>query len=161
MMRRRGRSLVVMAAVLGCLVSGTAAAQERKTDTTMDVLREKVQADKKLIVALTLELSDDEAKKFWPVYGAYQSDMITHHDRVATLLGTYAKEYPSLSDETAKKLVTDFVALESDHADLLKRYLPRFQGVLPARKVARFYQLENKIRALLSYELAREIPFVK
>jgi hypothetical protein len=150
-----------MAAVLGCLASGIAAAQERKTDTTMDVLREKVQADKKLIVAMTLDLTEEEAKGFWPVYGAYQSDMITHHDRVAKLIDTYAKEYPSLSDQTAKQLVADFVALESDHAALLKRYLPRFSGVLPARKVARFYQLENKIRALLSYELAREIPFVK
>ena len=161
MTRRRSRSLLVVAAVLGCLAAGTAAAQERQTDTTMDVLREKVQADKKLIVALTLDLTDDEAKGFWPVYGAYQSDMVTHYDRVAKLLGTYAKEYSSLSDQTAKQLVTDFVALENDHAALLKRYVPKFAGVLPPRKVARFYQLENKIRALLSYELAREIPFVK
>jgi hypothetical protein len=33
--------------------------------------------------------------------------------------------------------------------------------VLTARKVARLYQVENKIRALVNYDLASEIPFVK
>jgi uncharacterized membrane-anchored protein YhcB (DUF1043 family) len=146
----------VITALVG-LASGAAA----QSADTMEALREKVQADKKLLVAATLDLTDAEAKAFWPVYGAYQSEMITHYDRVARLLDSYAKAYTAMSDEAAGKLLGDFVAIEVDHAALLKRYVARFEKVLPARKVARLYQLENKIRALLSYELAREIPLVK
>jgi hypothetical protein len=113
------------------------------------------------VVAVALDLTESEAKGFWPVYGAYQSDMITHYDRVAKLLSTYAAAYPALSDEMATQLLGEFVALESEHAALLTRYVPRFERVLPPRKVARFYQIENKIRALLSYELAREIPLAR
>jgi hypothetical protein len=159
-MRRRVRTTILAAAALACLASGIAAAQERPADT-MEALREKVRADKKLVVAVALELTESEAKGFWPVYGAYQSDMITHYDRVARLLDTYAKAYPAMSDEAARQLVAEFVAIESDHAALLTRYVPRFERVLSPRKVARFYQVENKIRALLSYELARGIPLVK
>lgn len=159
-MNWRIRTTLLVALALACLVNGTVAAQPA-SDGTMDALREKVRADKKLVVALALELTDDEAKGFWPVYAAYQSEMITHHDRVAKLLETYANAYPALSDETATQLVAEFVALETDHAALLKRYVPRFERVLPPRKLARFYQLENKVRAILSYELARGIPLVK
>ena len=159
-MSYRARHIVAMATAVACLVSGAAVAQEKPADT-MEVLREKVRADKKLVVAVALDLTDKEAKEFWPVYGAYQSDMIEHYDRVAKLIGDYAAAYQSMNDATATRLLGDFLALETDYAALLTRYAPRFHGVLPPRKVARFYQIENKLRALLDYQLARDIPFVK
>ena len=160
-MKARVRTVMVIAAALTCLVNGSAIAQDKPADTTMEALREKVRADKKLLVAVALELTDDEAKGFWPVYAAYQSDMITQYDRMAKLLGDYSAVYKSMTDEAATRLLTDFLSLESDHAALLKAYQPRFQKVLPPRKVARFYQLENKLRAMLNYQLASDVPFVK
>jgi len=159
-MTRRARSLMLIVAGLACLVSGVAAAQDKATDT-MDVLREKVRADKKLLVAVALDLTEDEAKGFWPVYASYQSDMITHYDRMAKLLGDYAAVYRTMTDESANRLLGDFLSLETDYTTLLNQYRPRFQKVLPPRKVARFYQLENKLRAILDYQLAQDVPFVK
>lgn len=156
----RARCVLVVGAALLSLVSGVALAQE-KPDATMEVLREKVRADKKLVVALALDLSESEATGFWPVYGAYQSDMVAHYDRVAKLISDYATAYQKMTDETATQLLGEFLALQSDHAALLQRYVPRFQRVLPPRKVARFYQVENKIRAMVDYELARDIPLLK
>ena len=159
-MRSRARCVLVVAATLLSLVSGVVPAQE-KPDATMEVLREKVRADKKLVVALALDLSESEAQGFWPVYGAYQSDMVAHYDRVAKLISDYSTAYQKMTDETATQLLGEFLALQSDHAALLQRYVPRFQRVLPPRKVARFYQVENKIRAMVDYELARDIPLLK
>lgn len=151
---------MVVAAVVACLVSGVAAAQDKPTDT-MELLREKARADKKLVVATALELTESEAKAFWPVYGAYQSDMIVHYDRVWKLINDYAAAYESMTDATATQLLGEFVALEANHVALLSKYVPRFQRALPARKVARFYQVENKLRALLNYDLTRNIPLLK
>jgi hypothetical protein len=158
-MRRTVRSLIALGSVFAGLVSGTAVAQDKPADN-MDVLREKLRADKKVVVASVLDLTEGEAKMFWPVYNAYQGDMITHYDRVLKLLDTYAKAYDSMTDQTATTLVKQFLALEHDHVALLTSYLPRFSKVLPPRKVARLYQIENKARALVNYELARGIPFV-
>jgi hypothetical protein len=158
-MRCGARSLMLMIMALACLVNGAASAQD-KTPDTMDLLREKVRTDKKLVVAAALELTESEAKGFWPVYAAYQSDMITYYDRVSKLIEDYAKVYQTINDETATQLLGEFLALQTDHAALLNRYAPRFQRVLPPRKVVRFYQVENKLRALLDYQLAREIPLV-
>jgi len=137
-----------------------AGAQDKPADN-MEVLREKLRADKKAVVAAVLELTDGEAKVFWPVYNAYQSDMLSHYDRVLKLLDTYTKAYDTMTDVIATSLLKQFLALERDHVALLTSYVPRFQKVLPPRKVARLYQIENKARALVNYELARSIPFVQ
>jgi hypothetical protein len=159
-MRYPLRSLLAFGSVLACLMGGVAVAQDKPSDN-MDVLREKLRADKKAVVAEVLELTEGEAKAFWPVYNAYQSDMVSHYDRVLKFLDTYAKTYTSMSNETATTLVKQFLTLERDHVAILTSYQPRFSKVLPPLKVAKLYQIENKARALVNYELARGIPLVK
>jgi hypothetical protein len=150
----------MIGAFLASLVGGVAVAQDKPADT-MDLLREKARTDKKLVVATALALTEGEAKAFWPVYNAYQSDMITHYDRVFQLIDTFAKAYGSMTDATASQLLGEFLALQADQVALLTSYAPRFGRVLPPVKVARLYQIENKMRAIVDYELAREIPLIK
>ena len=159
-MTPRARGVILIATFLACLVGGVAVAQDKPADS-MELLREKARADKKVVVAAALDLTESEAKAFWPVYNAYQSDMIAYYNRVSKLLDTFAQGYGSMTDATATKLLGDFLALEADHVAILKAYAPRFRRVLPPVKVARLYQIENKMRALVNYELAREIPLVK
>jgi hypothetical protein len=149
---------------MGALVAflaGTAAIAQDKPADNMDILREKARADKKIVVASVLQLTESEAKIFWPVYNAYQSDMVSHYDRLMKLIDSYSKTYTAITDETATTMLGDYLSLEQAHVALLRSYVPRFQKVLPAKKVARLYQVENKIRALVNYELARQIPFVQ
>ena len=159
-MRHRVRDVMMIGAALVCLVNGVAIAQDKPADQ-MEILREKARADKKLVVATALELTEGEAKAFWPVYNAYQSDMITHYDKLLSLIDRFDKAYDTMSDQTATQLLNEYLALEANHVALLKAYVPRFQRVLPAIKVARLYQVENKMRALVNYELARQIRLVK
>ena len=162
-------NIIAIGSLLACLVTGVAAtaqdksaapAQDKPADN-MEVLREKMRADKKVVVASVLQLTEGEAKAFWPVYNAYQSDAISHYDRLLALVNQFAKNYDTMSDETAMKILNDYLNLERDYVALQSKYLPRFKKVLPPKKVARLYQVENKARALVNYDLAREIPFVK
>jgi hypothetical protein len=150
----------MIGAILTCLVNGVAIAQDKPADQ-MEILREKARADKKLVVATALALTEGEAKAFWPVYNAYQSDMITHYDKLLSLVDRFDKAYDTMTDQTATQLLNEYLALEANHVALLKAYVPRFQRVLPALKVARLYQIENKMRALVNYDLAAHIRFVK
>ena len=159
-MRRHLRGLVAIGSVLGCLAGGPVLAQDKPADN-MEVLREKARADKKVVVAGVLELTESEANVFWPVYNAYQSDMVTHYNKLMKLIGEYEQAYGSMTDQTATKLLRDYLALETAHVGLLNAYLPRFQKVLPPIKVARLYQVENKLRALVNYEIAAQIPLAK
>lgn len=159
-MGRRVRSVMMIAAFLFCLGAGTVLAQDKPADN-MDIVREKVRTDKKLVVATALNLTEAEAKAFWPVYNSYQSDMVAHYDRVFKLVDAYAKSYETMTDENATQLLGEFLSLETDYIALLNSYVPRFRRVLPPVKVARLYQVENKLRALVDYEFARAIPLIK
>ena len=159
-MRHRFRNVFALGAALVCLVGAPAVAQDKPADN-MEVMREKLRADKKAVVAEVLQLTEGEAKAFWPVYNAYQSDMVTHYDRLLKLIDTYANSYETMTDAQATSLLQQYLGLEREHVALLTSYLPRFQKVLPPKKVAKLYQVENKARALVNYELARGIPIVK
>ena len=159
-MRWGWRGVIVLASVLGGLAAGVAVAQDKPADNR-EVLREKARADKKVVVAAVLELTEGEAKGFWPVYNAYQSDMVSHYDKLMKLVEEYGQAYGSMTDETATKLLKQYLALETSHVGLMNAYLPRFQKVLPPIKVGRLYQVENKLRALVNYELASQIPLAR
>lgn len=137
-----------------------ALAQDKPADN-MQIVREKIRADKKLVVAETMGMTEAEAKAFWPVYEAYQKDLAKINDRTIKLIDDYAESYGAMSDQAAKKLMDEYMAIETERLTIRQSYLPRFREVLPEMKVLRYYQLENKIQAVVSYELAASIPLVR
>jgi len=108
-----------------------------------------------------MDLTESEAKAFWPVYEKYQDELFLLRARTAKLIKDYAEAFKGLSDETAKKLLDESITIESLGLKLRKAYLPKFRQVLPEKKVARYYQIENKIQAALYYDLAVEIPLAQ
>ena len=135
-------------------------AQDKPADT-MQILREKIKADKKLLVAVNMDLTDKEAQAFWPIYESYQKDLGALNGRTVGLIREYAKNYQAMTDEVAKKLVGDYLAIDQDRLQVKQSYLPQLRQALPEKKVARYIQIENKIEALIRYELADNIPLVK
>jgi hypothetical protein len=138
------------------------AAQDKPADN-MQILRDKIKADKKLVVATNMELTESEAKGFWPVYDAYQKDLKKINQRLANLLESYAADFrgKSLTDDKAKKLIDEALSIEQAEADLKGTYAPKLGKVLPVKKVARYLQIENKIRAVVKYDIAQGVPLVQ
>jgi len=136
--------------------------QDKPSDN-MQILREKIKADKKLLVAANMELTESEAKGFWPVYEEYQKDLTAINQRIGKLIESYAADYraSTLTDEKAKKLIDELVAIEQAEAGLKAASVPKLSKVLPQKKVARYLQIENKIRAVVKYELAEKVPLVQ
>ena len=146
--------VMVMASVF------TVAAQEKPADN-MQIVLEKIRADKKLLVAESMQLTEAEAKAFWPVYDQYQDELFLLRARTAKLINDFADAYEKMSNETAKKLMDEFITIESLGPKLRQAYLPKFRKVLPEIKVVRYYQIENKINAALMYELAKNLPLME
>jgi hypothetical protein len=136
--------------------------QDKPADN-MQILREKIKADKKLIVAANMDLTESEAKGFWPIYEQYQKDLMAINERILNLIKSYAADYRAntLSDEKAKKLIDEFLAIEKSEAELKATYVPRLSKVLPQKKVMRYLQVENKIRAIVKYDLAAQVPLAQ
>lgn len=142
------------------LLTLPAAAQ---TEADMKILANKVRADKKAVIALNLQLTEAEAKDFWPVYDAYQGDLQKINQRMLGAIKRYADAYNKgpVSDETAKKLINEAIAIEDAEVRLKRSYVPKLEKAIPGVKLARYLQIESKIRAVVRYELATQIPLVQ
>jgi len=149
-------------------VAQTAWAEGNAADVTdMQALRQAVRTDKKALVASTLQLTDAEAKRFWPLYDAYQRDLeMANRVRARAVEGVVVKGNP-ISDLYAKSLANDLIAADElelkARRTLHNRLIKPLPGrtVMPAAKAARYLQLESKIRILLEYDIASTIPLVK
>ena len=139
---------------------GSVLAQEKPADN-MELVKEKIRTDKKLFIATNMQLTESEAKAFWPVYEAYQAELGKLRDREIKLIEEFATNFETMSDDVAKNLLDDSLSIDSDHQKLHQSYLSKIRGVLPDKKVARYYQLESKIDAVLEYEMAKRIPLVQ
>jgi polyhydroxyalkanoate synthesis regulator phasin len=139
-----------------------ALSQDKPADN-MQILLDKVKADKKLLIATNMELTESEAKGFWPVYEWYQKKLTGINQRMVKLIENYAADYQAktLTDEKAKKLTDELVAIGKAEAELQAASVPKLSKVLPPKKVARYLQIENKIRAVVKYELAKAVPLVE
>jgi len=148
-----------MMLAVAALLAVPAMSQEKPADT-MQIVREKLHADKKLLVAEVMKFTESEAKAFWPVYDAYQKELGKLGERFLKLVNEYAQKHGTMSDEEAKKILNDHLTFEEDYLKLMKSYLPKFNKVLPGKKVTQYYQLENKIKIAIYYELAENIPLI-
>ncbi len=150
--------MVLWFAIMGVVVP--ALAQDKPADS-MQIVLEKIRADKKLLVAENMQLTEAEAKAFWPVYDQYQDELFLLRVRTAKLIKDFSETYEKMSNDTAKKLLDEYMTIETLGLKLRQTYLPKFRKVLPEIKVSRYYQIENKIQAALYYELAANIPLTK
>ena len=138
----------------------TPAFAQTAATTNMEILRQKIKADKKLVVAENLKLTDAEGANFWPVYDAYQKDLQQINERLAKAILAYADAYDAgpVTNEKAKQLLDEYLAIDDAEAKLKAATTPKILAALPAVKAARYIQIENKIRAAVRYELAAAIP---
>jgi hypothetical protein len=155
------RKMMITLLVLIMAVGVIPALCQEKPADNMQIVREKVRADKKLLVAENMQLTEAEAKAFWPVYDQYQDELFLLRTRTAKLLKDYADAYEKMTNDTAKKLLDEYMTIESLGLKLRQAYLPKFRKALPEVKVVRYYQIENKIQAALLYEFAANIPLME
>jgi len=128
--------------------------------TDLQALRAAVKADRRALVAATLDLTDAQAKKFWPAYDAYQRAIdASNRTRNLALEGLIARDTP-ITDLYARNLATELVASDEAEVKARRTLYSRLMRALPATKAARYLQLESKIRAVQSFDLAAGIPLI-
>ena len=158
MSRTLSRALAIIAmVVVSC--AAPALAQLSETDQ-LQQLRAEVQADRQAVVAANLGLTDAEGESFWPVYREYRSEMAKVGDRLQKLIQDYAMIYDSATQEQARAMLDELMAIQEQQLKVKQKYLPRFRKVLTEVKVARLLQIENKVDALLAVWLTADIPLV-
>ena len=149
---------------LGTLIAGLLLASPVLAQSVTDVVeltRSDIQTDRKLIVTNALQMTEAESQAFWPVYNEYWLEMNKILDKRVKLILDYAGHYGTTTDDQAESMLDDYFKMAEDRLKLKKKYIKKFKKVLSSAKVARYYQLENKLDAIIDLEIAAEIPLVR
>ena len=152
----------IISILLICLWVAPVFAQDLSPQS-MEALRDAAKSNKKALVALNLKLTETEDKVFWKIYESYQKDIAKVNERLLNLIKDYAKEYKarSLTDEKAKQLTSNYLVIEEDLLKLKKSYLEKVSAVIPDKKMMTYFQLENKIQAIIRFDVAINIPLAE
>jgi len=146
--------------VAAVLMSPVALSAQLTDDQALAEARALLKSGREQVVREELELTKNEATTFWPLYEKYRNDIERVRDRQAHMISRYLSAYDSadLSDNLAKEMLDEHLSIKSDLLKLEKKYLRQFRKTLPEAKVARFYQLENKLDAEIDIALADLMP---
>jgi len=132
-------------------------------DITSDIelTRASIQLRRQALVTAAMDLAPKEAEAFWPLYREYRMEMAKVGDRLSKLLVQYAGQYDTLTDAQAVKIMDEYLGIEKAKNSVKGNFVSRFQKVLPARKVMRFFQIDNKLDAVINAELASIVPLAR
>jgi len=162
-------AVIVLPAITGTTVLGQEAAPRPTlgpdasavSDQDVSLFRKDVRSLKKQIVALNMDLTDDEAVKFWPVYDKYTADLITLYDRKYALLQSYAANYDTLTSEQADNYVKGRAEVEEAVMKLRLKYYPVFRQVLSGKSTALFFQMDWRLGLIMELQLASQTPLIQ
>ena len=158
------RPICIGIVLLGLLAGPLASAQSNvMNNPQFKAAREMIQESQESIIREDLRLTAAEESAFWPLYAEYRDDTLPVRDRYIDLIADYMRQYETgiLTNEYAESMLDGYFSVREDLLSIRKRYVKRFAGILPMLKVARFYQLENKMTADVEAELALLVPLVE
>jgi len=156
----------------GGALAQTAAPQpapEMKTDdllqgditSDIELTRASIQVRRQALVTAAMDLAPKDADVFWPLYREYREEMAKVNDRFVRLLVGYLENYDSLTDEAARKMLDEYLSIDRARNGVKSTFVPRFGKVIPAKQVTRFFQIDNKLDAVINAELAKLVPLAR
>ncbi len=125
------------------------------------LLRTDLKADRKQIVKEAMQLNDQQAAAFWPLYQNYAAEQTTLGDEKLAIINDYAKNFLTMSNETADQLAQRVMALDEERMALRKKYYELMKKSLPTTLVVRFFQVEGQIQLLVDLQIASNLPIIE
>ena len=132
----------------------------QETPALDSVMQSNYNAEKKALIKEAIQLNDEEAKEFWPLYQEYNNKLQKINNEIVSLINKNADKLETLTNDEAEDIWEKKMDLSYDLVKLEKKYFKKMKRVLPAGKVVRYFQAENKIKALMSAQMAVEVPLM-
>jgi hypothetical protein len=150
--------LTITFALLALPALCRAQTQAISIDSALEVARAQMQADKATIVSTAMNFAEQDAAAFWPIYRQYEHERSTLDDGRAAVIKEYTEKYSTLTDADAKSMAERMFEYDARLAALKKTYFKKFNKVLPALTVTKFFQLDRRIDLLVDMQVESSLP---
>ena len=149
-----------MKAISACFVLALAAplATAQYTKDALELTRQAVETQRRVLVSGALLLTDAEAAAFWPLYDAYEKERRPLDERANRLVTDFVAARATLSDPQATGMLDEALKIDEDRLRFRRGWRDRMSKAIPPRKLVRFFQLENKLDSVVRADVARQVP---
>jgi hypothetical protein len=148
--------------VFALLVAASSAIAQDDLAEWTQMLKQDLRTSKKEIITKgMITFTDEEAKRFWPIYDAYNAELGNFVDARVALIKAYSDEYDNMTDEKATDLLTRRLSIEKQRAALDEKYRSKFATALSPRRLVRFYQIEHQLDVLIELQASAAVPKMK
>ena len=142
-------------------VQDPAESRELNDQAYIKLLRSDLRASKERIVKEAMQLNDQQAAAFWPLYHDYAAEQTKLGDEKLAIVQDYAKNFLSMTNDKADQLAQRIMALDDQRIALRKKYYELMKKATPTVLVVRFFQVENQIQLLVDLQIASNLPIIE
>ena len=157
MIKNHASLMVTFAMLAFCPLVG-AQDHEPTIDSTIAVVRANMQADRTTLITAGMNFNDKDGAAFWPIYKQYEYERSRLDDDRVAVIKEYTQKYPNLTDAQAQAMAEKMLDCDSRLAELKKKYYRKFNKVLPALTVAKFFQLERRVDLMMDMQVESSLP---
>jgi hypothetical protein len=125
-----------------------------------ELLRSDVRSQKVAIFTQMMDFTEAEDAAFWPVYRQYDVELSALNDQRVRLIADYAKNFESMTDESADRIARGALDFEAKRAALKAKYFDKVKAALSAKQAARFLQIENQLLMIIDLQISASLPIV-
>ena len=150
-----------LSALVLLLSLSTTATAQTALDEQIALARQSAHTDRKVILMGNMHFTADEGAQFWPAWKQYRAAVAKNDDRTLALIKNFARNFESMTDQKATELMTDSFSIQMQDIVIKQNFAKEIQIFMPAQKVMRVIQIENKLDAAIDMKLASEIPLAK
>jgi Spy/CpxP family protein refolding chaperone len=136
----------IIAFTIILMVAATSTIYAQHSDKDHDNKWEKFRAEKISFLTNELDLTPEEAQKFWPVYNQLENERWEAQKQRRELEEQVREAEESMSDRKIVQLTRDYAGSMQKEANMLVEYNEKFLEILPPSKVLRLYKAENEFR---------------
>ena len=131
-------------------------------DKDVQLLRQDLRGKAKQLITKNMQLTDEQAAAFWPLYDQYAAEVRKINDTRFGLMKHYADIYPTMTQDQADSLLRLLADADTAIINLRVEYLPKFEQALPgSTKAALFFQLDRRLDYLMNVQMASQLPAIK
>lgn len=151
----------IVATILLLLSFQSLALAQTPMDEQIALVRQSAHTDRKVAIMGNVHFTADESAQFWPAWDAYRAAAMANGDRLLALIKDFAANYDEMTDQKATELLTDSFSISMQDVVIKQNFAKKINTFMPAQKVMRIIQIENKLDAAIDMKLAAEIPLAK
>jgi calcineurin-like phosphoesterase family protein len=121
---------------------------------------EQLEGNRRLIVAENMNVEEAAEADFWAVYDAYRLEIGALDAEGFKLLGEFRDHFDELTDDRAGNVLSSYFRLEQEILAVRQAYIGKFSAVISPKQTLRFYQIENKLDAIIHADISAVTPLV-